>query len=98
MKDAIKDNIVCVFVCLNDPGQPPEYFVCTSEEARERQGMSGRRFPGVRSRPPAVDVAAARRYKEMTFPDRLAQFAGCESDVGHLKVAPTTEAYVWRRE
>ena len=36
MRDAIKDNIIYVFVCLNDPGQPPEYFICTSAEARER--------------------------------------------------------------
>ena len=36
MRDAIKDNIIYVFICINDPGQPPEYFICTSEEARER--------------------------------------------------------------
>jgi hypothetical protein len=36
MRDAIKDNIVYVFICVNDPGQPPEYFVCTSAEARDR--------------------------------------------------------------
>src|SRR5881392_3011516 len=30
MLDAIKDNIIYIFVCLNDPGIPPEYFVCTS--------------------------------------------------------------------
>ena len=36
MRDAIKDNIIYVFVCLNEPGSPPEYFVCTSFEAREK--------------------------------------------------------------
>jgi hypothetical protein len=36
MRDAIKDNIVYVLICLNDPGTPPEYFICTSAEARER--------------------------------------------------------------
>lgn len=36
MRDAIKDNIIYVFICINDPGQPPEYYICTSEEARER--------------------------------------------------------------
>jgi hypothetical protein len=36
MRDAIKDNIIYVLICLNDPGTPPEHFNCTSEEARER--------------------------------------------------------------
>src|SRR6266496_2010046 len=36
MRNAIKDNIIYVFICINDPGQPPEYFICTSSEARER--------------------------------------------------------------
>jgi hypothetical protein len=36
MRDAIKDNIIYVLICLNDPGTPSEYFICTSEEARER--------------------------------------------------------------
>lgn len=36
MRDAIKDNIIYVFVCLNEPGEEPEYFICTSEEARDR--------------------------------------------------------------
>jgi hypothetical protein len=36
MHEAIKDNVVYVLICLNDPGTPPECFICTSEEARER--------------------------------------------------------------
>jgi hypothetical protein len=36
MRDAIKDNIIYVLVCLNDPGAAPEYFILTSAEARER--------------------------------------------------------------
>lgn len=36
MRDAIKDNIVYVLVCLNDPGTPPDCYICTSAEARER--------------------------------------------------------------
>ena len=33
-KDAIKDRIIYVFVCLNLPGTPPDYYICTSEQAR----------------------------------------------------------------
>ena len=29
MRDAIKDNIIYVLICLNDPGTPPEYFICS---------------------------------------------------------------------
>jgi hypothetical protein len=36
MREAIKDNIVYVLICLNDPGTSPECFICTSEEARDR--------------------------------------------------------------
>jgi hypothetical protein len=36
MREAIKDNLIYVLICLNDPGTPPEYFICTSAEARER--------------------------------------------------------------
>jgi hypothetical protein len=36
MRDAIKDNIIYVFICINDPGESPEYFICTSSETRER--------------------------------------------------------------
>lgn len=34
MQDRIADAIVYVFVCLNSPGTPPEYYVCTGSEAR----------------------------------------------------------------
>lgn len=34
MKDRIIDGIIYVFVCLNAAGIPPDYFVCTSAEAR----------------------------------------------------------------
>ena len=36
MRAAIKDNIIYVFVCLNAAGIAPEYYICTSAEARER--------------------------------------------------------------
>lgn len=36
MQAAIKNNIIYVLVLLNEPGTPPEYFICTSTEARER--------------------------------------------------------------
>lgn len=32
----IKDNIIYIFVCLNDPGISPDYYICTSIEAREK--------------------------------------------------------------
>jgi len=40
MESAIKDNIIYVFVCLNPPGAPPDYYICTSAEARERPAVS----------------------------------------------------------
>jgi hypothetical protein len=36
MKDRIMDNIIYVFVCLNAPDTAPEYFICTSNEARAK--------------------------------------------------------------
>jgi hypothetical protein len=36
MQAKVLPNIIYVFVCLNDVGLPPEYFVCTSDEARSR--------------------------------------------------------------
>ena len=33
-KRKIKDNIIYIFVCLNPAGTPPDYYVCTSQEAR----------------------------------------------------------------
>jgi hypothetical protein len=36
MRDHILDNVVYVFVCLNEPGIPPQYFICTPEEARAK--------------------------------------------------------------
>jgi hypothetical protein len=36
MKDRIVDGVLYVFVCLNDPGNPPDYFICTPEEARAK--------------------------------------------------------------
>ncbi len=34
--EKIKDKIIYIFVCLNDPdsGLHPEYFICTADEAR----------------------------------------------------------------
>lgn len=34
MQDKIADAVMYVFVCLNAPGTPPEYYVCTGAEAR----------------------------------------------------------------
>jgi len=34
MVDRVKDGIVYVFVCLNEPGIPPDFYFCTSAEAR----------------------------------------------------------------
>lgn len=34
MQDKIVDAVINVFVCLNAPGTPPEYYVCTGGEAR----------------------------------------------------------------
>jgi hypothetical protein len=36
MKGKVIDNVIYVFVCLNDPPYPPAYFVCTSREARSK--------------------------------------------------------------
>lgn len=36
MRDKIMDNVLYVFVCLNDPGVPPQYFICSPEEARAK--------------------------------------------------------------
>lgn len=35
MRDRIIDGILYVFVCLNAPGTPPNFFICTSVEARQ---------------------------------------------------------------
>lgn len=34
MRDKIADDVVYVFVCLNAPGQSPDYYLCDSDEAR----------------------------------------------------------------
>lgn len=34
MLDQVKDDIIYVFVCLNEPGVSPDYFLCTSAETR----------------------------------------------------------------
>lgn len=36
MKGKVVDKVIYVFVCLNDSGHPPAYFVCTSREARSK--------------------------------------------------------------
>jgi hypothetical protein len=36
MKDKIKDNVIYVFVCLNAPNTPPDYYICTPKEARAK--------------------------------------------------------------
>src|SRR5947208_3139791 len=34
MMDRVTDGIVYVFVCLNEPGAPPDFYLCTSAETR----------------------------------------------------------------
>jgi hypothetical protein len=34
MKDKVVDGVVYVFVCLNAPGEAPDYYICDSFEAR----------------------------------------------------------------
>jgi len=36
MRDKVVDNVIYVFVCLNPPGTPPDFYICTSDEAREK--------------------------------------------------------------
>src|SRR4051812_35065431 len=36
MKDKVVANIIYVFVCLNPPGTPPDFYICTSDEARSK--------------------------------------------------------------
>lgn len=36
MKDKVLPGIVYVFVCLNQPPNPPNYFIATSDEARKK--------------------------------------------------------------
>lgn len=34
MFDKVVDGVVYVFVCLNAPGEPPDYYLCNAAEAR----------------------------------------------------------------
>ena len=36
MKDRVKDDVVYVFVLLNQPGTKPDYFIATGKEARSK--------------------------------------------------------------
>jgi len=36
MRDRVLPRIVYVFVVLNEPGVPPDYFMCTSTEAKSK--------------------------------------------------------------
>lgn len=36
MKNRIVEDVLYVFVCLNDPGVSPEYYICTAKEARAK--------------------------------------------------------------
>lgn len=36
MRDKVVDGVVYVFVCLNDPPEPPTYFIATATEARAK--------------------------------------------------------------
>ena len=35
-KAQIKQNVIYVFVCLNQVDEHPDYFICTSKEAKEK--------------------------------------------------------------
>jgi hypothetical protein len=35
MRNRVVDGVIYVFVCLNEPGTAPDYFICTPDEARE---------------------------------------------------------------
>jgi hypothetical protein len=35
MRNRVVDGVIYVFVCLNEPGNSPDYFICTPDEARE---------------------------------------------------------------
>lgn len=34
MRDKVIDGVLYIFVCVNDPGTAPDYFIATSQEAR----------------------------------------------------------------
>jgi hypothetical protein len=34
MKNKVVDGVVYVFVCLNSPGEPPDYYLCDADETR----------------------------------------------------------------
>jgi hypothetical protein len=36
MRDRVITNIIYIFVCINPPGTPPDYYICTSDEARAK--------------------------------------------------------------
>jgi hypothetical protein len=36
MLDRVKNDIIYVFVCLNEPDVAPDYYLCTSAEARKK--------------------------------------------------------------
>ena len=59
MRDRIEDGVLYVFVCLNDPGVPPDYFICWAEEARERTAQYATR--GI------IDL---RKLKDPAFQER----------------------------
>lgn len=34
MREQILDGVLYVYVCLNKPGTPPDYFIATADESR----------------------------------------------------------------
>lgn len=36
MREKVMDGVVYVFVCLNAPGMPPNYYICTADETRAK--------------------------------------------------------------
>jgi hypothetical protein len=36
MRGSVIDEVIYVFICVDAPGKAPEYFICTSDEARAK--------------------------------------------------------------
>ena len=64
--EKVKDKVIYVFVCLNAPGTPPDYYICTSAEARRKVktystrgiiDLSSLKLPEFRERWDKIDAA-----------------------------------------
>jgi hypothetical protein len=63
MRDRIADGVIYVFVCLNEPGKAPDYFICTPEEARDNTAQYATR--GI------IDLRKLRKPKYQERWDKL---------------------------